>query len=314
MARQAPQARSGAGAATALLAPRYWRTWLAVGALRAAAWLPFRVQVVLGRGLGALLYVLMRRRRHIARVNLGLCFPELGERERSRLLSRHFQALGVAMFEFPSAWWGSARRLRGLFRVQGLEHLDAALQRGHGAILLGAHFLTLEIALRGLLFHRPCHMMYRPTKNAVLERVVRRARAAHPVRVYPRENVRELLRSLRENHPVWYAPDQDYGRRHSVFVPFFGVPAATITVTSRFARSSGAPVLPFLHHRLPGARGYEVTIGPPLEGFPSGDDAADARRINAIIEEQVRRSPEQYLWVHRRFKTRPRKGEDPYGV
>lgn len=297
------------------LAPRHWSTWLLVGALRAAALPPYRAQLVLGRALGTALYLILARRRHIARVNLELCFPELDARQRRRLLLRNFQALGIAFFELPTAWWGSDRRVRRLIAgVRGLEHLQAALAQGKGVLLLGAHFMNLEIGLRMLLFFQRCNMMYRPNKNELLDRLIYNARASHPVRVFPRESMRELMASLRENLPVWYAPDQNYGRRHSVFVPFFGQPAATITVTSRIARLSGAPVVPFVQHRLPGGRGYELVVCPPLENFPSGDDTADALAINRVLEEQIRRSPEQYLWVHRRFKTRPRADENVYAT
>jgi len=297
----------------AYLGPRYWRTWLTAAALRLAALPPYPVQLALGRGLGALMYLVLRRRRRIARVNLALCFPELNEGERRRLLWRHFQALGIAFFELPTAWWGSERKLRALVaEVRGLHHLETALAAGRGAILLGAHFVNLEIGLRMLLFYQRCNMMYRRNKNPLLDRIILGGRTRHPVHVFPRENMRDLVASLRQNVPVWYAPDQNYGRRHSVFVPFFGQPAATITVTSRLARMSGAPVVPFFQRRLPGLRGYELVVLPALENFPSGDEEADARHINRVIEEQVRRSPEQYLWVHRRFKTRPDPAEDVY--
>lgn len=294
----------------ALLAPRHWGAWAAVVLLKLAARLPYPLALALGRTLGHALRAALPRRRHIARVNLALCFPELDAGARERLLREHFESLGVGLIELGLAYWAPDVRLARLVTVRGLEHVDRALERGRGVLLLGAHFTTLEIGLRLLTLHRPCTIMYRPHNHPVFARVVERGRSRHRSRLFPRDDVRTLYASLRRNEVVWYAPDQNY-RRHSVFAPFFGRPAATITTTARFARKSGAAVVPFVQHRLAGARGYELVIGPPLEDFPSGDEVADAARVNAVIEQAVRRTPAQYLWVHRRFKTQP-DGTDVY--
>lgn len=269
------------------------------------AQLPYSAQVRLGRVLGLALAPFARERRHVARTNLRLCFPELDTAARRRLLREHFASLGVAVFEIALSWWAPARRLRRLAHIEGLEHLHAALARGHGVILLSAHFTTLEIGGRLLSLHAPFHVLYREHKNPAFESVMRRARERHFEKAIPREDMRALLRSLKANLPVWYAPDQNYGGEHSVYVPFFGVPAATITTTSRIARISGAAVVPFFQHRLPGGRGYRLVLYPALNQFPSGDPQADTLRINRLIEAEIRKSPEQYLWVHRRFKTHP---------
>jgi KDO2-lipid IV(A) lauroyltransferase len=300
--------RSGPGTdpfRLAWLGPRYWGTWAAVGLLRLGVSLPYAWHLALGRALGRALYATQGRRRRIAERNLALCFPDGAPEARARLLHSSFESLGIAFFEVALAWWGSDRRVAALGQVHGLEHLDQGLERGRGAILLSGHFTTLELGARLLRLHRGFRPMYRPSRNPVWDRIMLRSRERHVERAIDRRDVRGTLRALRANEPVWYAPDQDYGREHSVFVPFFGVPAATITATARLAALSGAPVLPFFQERLPGGRGYRVTLDPPLEGFPSGDEAADAARINRIIEERVRAHPEQYLWTHRRFKTRP---------
>jgi KDO2-lipid IV(A) lauroyltransferase len=292
---------------------RHAITWLAAGLLWGVTRLPYPGQLAIGRGLGRLIRIAARKRRHIALTNLRLCFPALSERERQRLLNDHFASLGIALVETALGWWGSDRQLGKLATLTGLEHLQAALRQGRGAILLSAHFTTLEVGGRLLSLHAPFHVLYRSHKNPVIETLQRRSRRRHFEKAIPRDDLRGLLASLKRNRPVWYAPDQDFGSDNSVFVPFFGIPAATLTATSRLARVSGAPVVPFFPRRLPGARGYELTLLPALEDFPGGDVEQDARRITRLIEERVRQQPEQYLWVHRRFKTRP-PGEPPvYG-
>ncbi|BAZ93018.1 lauroyl/myristoyl acyltransferase [Thiohalobacter thiocyanaticus] len=289
----------------ALLAPRHWPTWLLLGLGWGTAQLPWPLQRALGRGLGRLLYRLARERRRIARINLELCFPELDARARAALLRQHFQSLGLGVIETAMSWWTPAQRLAGRYSVEGLEHLQAALDRGRGVILLSAHFTTLEIAGRLLALQTPFHVLYRRHKNPVFERAMRRARERHFERAIAREDMRGFLRSLKRNMPVWYAPDQDYGREKSVFTPFFGVPAATITATSRLAAASGAAVVPFFPERRADGRGYVLRLQPALADFPGASPEADAARINALIEAQVRTRPGQYLWAHRRFKTRP---------
>ena len=292
--------------------PRYWVIWIMAAALRLTVLLPYSGRVVVGDALGAAFYRLMGRRKHVARVNLELCFPKMSAIERERLLKEHFAALGVAFVEMGAAWWASDRKLEGLAEVKGLEHLEAALEKGRGAILLSAHFVFLEIGLR--LFSRtmPCYMIYRPNRNPLLDRIIQNGRNRHPGEMISRDDARSLLRALKRNHPVWYPPDMDHGRRNSVFADFFGQPAATVKATARYAKMSGSPVIPFYFFRKPGFRGYEIVLLPPLEDFPSGDEQKDARRVNAVLESEIRKHPEQYLWAHRRFKTRPDANEDVY--
>ena len=288
-------------------------TRLGVALLWCLTWLPFAWQLAAGRALGRAGLGLAKNRRDIARTNLALCFPELSAGERQRLLEAHFASLGIALIETALSWWGSDQRLEKLVTLRGLEHLNAALRRGRGAILLSAHFTTLEIGGRLLALHAPFHVLYRDHKNPVIENLQQRARRRRFENAIPRGDLRGMLASLKQNHPVWYAPDQDFGLDNSVFVPFFGIPAATLTATSRLARVSGAPVVPFFQRRLPGARGYELTLLPALERFPSDDVEQDTRRLMHLIEARVREQPDQYLWVHRRFKTRPPGQSSVYG-
>lgn len=274
--------------------------------MKLMAALPFPWQVAMGGQIGRWIGKAARRRRRIAKINLELCFPELSPRQRSELLDAHFAALGIGLFETAMAWWAPDEKLRGLARVEGIEHLQRALDRGKGVILLTGHFTTLELGARFITWHQPFHAMYRSHKNLLYEAVMRRERERRSrFPPLPHEDLRGLLRAFRKGRAVWYAPDQNHGRRNSVFVPFFGIPACTITATSRLAALSGAAVVPYFPRRLPGTNGYEVVILPALDNFPSGDVVEDTRRINEMLEQHIRQVPEQYLWVHRRFKTRP---------
>jgi len=291
---------------------RYWPTWLGLGLLWCTTRLPYSWQTGIGRLLGNTFRLFASHRKHIAQVNLTLCFPELAEQDRQKLLAEHFKSLGIGIMETAMSWWSTEKQLKKLVSIEGLGNLQSALQGGKGVILLSAHFTTLEIGGRLLALHAPFHVMYRKHKNPVIERVMRNARIRNFDRAIPRKDLRAMLQSLKQNLPVWYAPDQDYGARHSIFVPFFGIPAASITASSRLARMSGAAIVPFFQTRLPDNRGYRLTLHPALQDFPGTDIEQDILRINQLIEAEIRKQPEQYLWVHRRFKTRPPGEARPY--
>ena len=284
------------------LAPRYWPTALGLVLLRLFAPLPYPLLVWLGSGLGALLRRLPIDFVRTARRNLELCLPEIDAVARERVLAEHFRSLGISLFETAIAWWGSDQRVRGLTELEGAEHLERALRHGHGAILLSAHFTTLEIGARALCARMPMSVMYRPTKNELLGYFLTRNRRRRTRRAIPRDDIRTLIATLGANEPVWYAPDQSYRKKGAEMVPFFGIPAATNTATSRLAKMTGAAVLPYFPERLPGTQGYRMVIHPPLENFPGDDRVTDAARFNSLIEAQVRRVPAQYLWIHRRLK------------
>jgi KDO2-lipid IV(A) lauroyltransferase len=296
-----------------LFAPRYWPTWAGLGLLRLLALLPFPALLAFGRALGALLRHLPLRFVRTARRNIELCFPELDEAGRERLLDEHFKSLGMALMEVPLAWWITPRQLEKIVRIEGAEHLHAALARGNGVILLTAHFTSLELAGRTLLAVAPVKFLYRPTKNEVLAYALERFRTGYGGRPIPKDDIRAFISALRRNECVWYAPDQSYRKKGAEMVPLFGIPAATNTLTSRLARTTGAAVLPYFLQRLPGSRGYLATIHPPLENFPSECPVSDTARFNRMIEAQVRVAPEQYLWIHRRFKGLSEDYPDYYG-
>lgn len=295
-----------------IAAPRYWPSWLGLLFLRLAGkLLSYSFALRLGCMLGRTGYHLAKRRRHIAEVNLGLCFPEKSATEREQLLKAHFDALGIGLILAGFAWWASNAKLQPLIHMEGLEHLEKCLSQGRGALLLGSHFTDLELSGRLFILSHPTAVMYRRHENPVIEWAFSRNRQRNFVAAISREDIRQTVRTLKKNHPVWYAPDQSFKGPSSTLAPFFGVPASTNTGTSRLAKISKSPVLMFNCYRLPGSQGFRLIIKPPLENFPGDDLQADAARINGLIEEAVRKTPEQYLWTHRRFKKR--KGlPDPY--
>ena len=296
-----------------LLAPRYWLTWVGLGLLRLVALLPFACIIGLGRLLGAVLRRLPLGFVRTARRNIELCLPELSREERERLLNQHFASLGIALLEIPFAWWGNPARLARLLHMQGVEYLHAAQARNRGVILLSAHFTSMEMAGRALVTVAPVGFLYRPPKNEVLAYALSRFRLAYGGYPIPRHDIRAFVSALKRNECVWYAPDQAYRKKGAEMVPMFGIPAATNTLTSRFARMTGAAVLPYFVRRLPGTQGYSAVIHPPLEDFPSDSAVADTERFNRMIEAQVRLAPEQYLWIHRRFKGLTEDYPDYYG-
>ena len=291
--------------------PKYWLLWFLFGLIYLITRLPLPLQHAIGRLLGFCLYWLGPRRRHIAAVNIDLCLAQLSTAERKTLLKQHFGHYGISLIESFTAWWASPATLQGRVEYEGLQHLQQALDGGNGVLLIGSHFTTLEIGVRLLNLKIPFDMMYRPHKNLLFNTVMSKGRERWGGKVIDRRDVRALLASLKNNHPLWYGPDQDYGRKHSVFVPFMGVTAATVTGTSRLAKISGAAVVPYFVERLKKSR-YRIIVHPALENFPGDSTEADAETINRIIEAQIRKSPVDYLWTHRRFKTRPDGEPRPY--
>jgi KDO2-lipid IV(A) lauroyltransferase len=291
--------------------PRTWPTWLGIGVMALLARLPWPLQRALGRTLGGVLRLLLRERRRIAARNLALCFPALDEAARASLLREHFAALGIGLFEFARAWWGSIAALRRGLQVEGLEHIAAARAGGRGVIVISGHFTTLEICGRLLCDDVPLAGMYRPHAQDAMEWAVKRGRLRYATAMFGRDELRPALRHLKQGGLLWFAPDQDTRRGDSVFVPFFGRPASSLTSTHQLARLSGAAVLAFAHVRR-GDGGYTLRLSPAFADFPSEDPVADTARVMAAIEAMARAAPAQYLWIHRRFKRQPDGGGDLY--
>lgn len=285
-----------------LLAPRYWVSWAGLGCLRVVECLPYAAILACGRLLGRLARALPLSWVRVARRNIELCMPGLSAPEREALIDRHFASLGIGVCESAMCWWSSDERIRSLATVEGCEHLDNAQKQGRGVILLTAHFTTLEMGARILNAVRPICALYRPLKNPVLAAASDRSRATRARSAILHNDIRGMVRALKNNEIVWYAPDQSFRKKGAQMVPFFGTAAATNTGTSRLARLTGASVLYFSHERVPHGRGYRIVIHPPNECIPSEDPIADTEHFNSFIEAQVRRVPEQYWWIHRRFK------------
>ncbi len=285
------------------LAPRHWPVWLGVGLCVALARLPWGLQRRLGAGVGWLALRLFKERREAARTNLALCLPELDEAARDALLRDNFRDLGIGLFEFARAWWGDAAPMRATASIEGLEVLQRVQAEGRGVLLVSGHFMTLEMCGRLLCDHVPLAGMYRKYRSPVMEWAVLRGRLRYASAMFGNSDTRAAIRHLKRGGVLWYAPDQDMRGKDTVFAPFFGIPAATITATHQFARMTGCAVVPFFHRRE-GDR-YLLRVGEPLAPFPSEDAAADSAAVNAAIEAMVRQAPSQYLWLHRRFKRQP---------
>ncbi|MGO4997994.1 LpxL/LpxP family Kdo(2)-lipid IV(A) lauroyl/palmitoleoyl acyltransferase [Oceanisphaera sp. W20_SRM_FM3] len=289
----------------ALLHPRYAVNWLGLSLLwLLVTLLPWRAQMLFGRALGRLSMRVLKSRVKIARRNLELALPELDEAERERILTANFESVGCAVFETGMAWFWPDWRMRAITRMEGTEHVDAAVANHKGMLLLSAHFLTLELNARQFGLYRPGVGVYRPNTNAVLEYAQVEGRCRSNKYLVDRLNIKGMLKALRQGDALWYAPDHDYGSHASVFVPFFAVEqAATITGTATLARVKNTVTLPCFTIRE--KNGYRLLIQAPMTNFPVGDDIADAIASNQVIEAAIRLAPEQYMWLHRRFKTTP---------
>ncbi|MGH8171558.1 MAG: LpxL/LpxP family Kdo(2)-lipid IV(A) lauroyl/palmitoleoyl acyltransferase [Rhodanobacteraceae bacterium] len=288
----------------ALLSPLRWPAWIGLGLIWLTARLPYKVLLRIGRIMGWLSARIVERR-PIAERNLELCFPELDTNARAHLLEENLRDGGVMLVEFALAWMASARAIDRIpVTIEGLEHLEAAQAAGHGVLLIGAHFSHLELCARLVSQRIRIAGMYREHADPAFEWAIKRARLRYASAMFTKDELRQTVRWLKAGGVIWYAPDQDMRGKDVVFAPFFGVPASTITATHHLARLSGARVIPFFHRRLPEG-GYAIRLEAPLEDFPGPDVVADAARVNASIERMVREAPTQYLWMHKRFKSRP---------
>jgi KDO2-lipid IV(A) lauroyltransferase len=267
--------------------------------------LPFRVIVAMGNGLGGVLHAVGKERRNVALINLRLCFPQMNEAQREKLVREHFKMFGRGLLERTILWWSSGERIRSLIRVEGVEHFEAIKDKP--SILLTPHFVGMDVGGQWIAQYSDTVCMYARQKNVYLTELLlhKRARFRNQKLYSRQQGLRPILKGMREGHPFIYPPDQDQGVKDGAFIPFFGVPAATMTSLPRIAQMTGAKVVPSITRVLPGSEGYVLTFYPAWENYPSGDDVADARRMNEFIEQRVLEMPEQYFWLHKRFKTRP---------
>lgn len=292
--------------------PKYWPTWIVFGLAAVIVQLPFVVQIKIGTGLGKLAYLFASQRKHIAKVNLELCFPHLKEQEIKALLKKTFRSTGIGLIETANSWLRKPSDFTDKFEIIGLDNLKTAMAKKQGVLLLGMHSSTLDLCGAVLSNHIGFDVMYRRNKNLLIEAIMTESRQRNFPSAIQRDDIRTVLKNLKNGHAVWYGPDQDYGRKHSVFAPFFNIETATIKATARFARISGAEVICFTHYRRPDDKSYVIELSPVLENYPSDDEIVNATRINALIEHAIVKAPDQYWWIHRRFKTRPIGEQRPY--
>lgn len=290
---------------THYLAPRYWPVWLGVGMLRVVAALPHGAGLALGRAVGRMVHRISATRRAVVRRNLELCFPDLDRSERNALAKRHFEALGMSLVEMGLGRWASDAKIRRLMRLDGIEHLDRAVAEGRGVILLSAHFTTLEASGRMLAFESPpFDAVYRKNRSDFITELQRTGREVSAEATIEKRDIKKMVKSLRAGRPVWYAPDQSFYRKGAVVVEFFGVSCMHTTATSALARLGDAIVLPYFPRRLED-NSYVMTIGARFEDFPGDDPVADTARYVRVLEQHIRLCPEQYFWIHRKFKNLP---------
>lgn len=293
------------------LLPKYWLTWIAVLVLYSISWLPYRFQLFLGKMIGRLLYKIGSSRKKVALRNLELCFPNKTDAERQIMLKRNFENTGIALLETGMGWWWPNWRVKNKINIIGLEHIEEAQKQGKGVLLLAMHYLSVEINCRGIGSGHPMVVFYRPHNNQLMEYFQFRGRGRSNKYMLGKRDVKGLLRALKDGEACIYLPDQDYGRSRSIFVPFFAVPeAASTTGTLIFARQKNTQTHMIIPTRNDDGSGYTLEIKPMLENFPTGDDTADVLRVNQELEKAILVKPEQYMWLHRRFKTRPNE-DDP---
>ena len=288
-----------------LLHPRHWSSWTVILLLRIVALLPFRAKLIAGQLFGHIGYHLIARRRHIVETNVRLCFPDHDAAEQRKLVRKIFVANGIGFFEIAWSWWANDSDIARRYRVEGMGYLDKAKAQGRGILLIGAHFTHIDLC--GTMANQvvPMDVVYRKNNNPVFEHIITKGRQRVFNHVLERSNMRAIVKNLRAGNTVWYSPDQDFGGRQAVFAPFFGINAATLVSTSRLVKMGQATPIGFFHYRDPVTQQYRIVFKEVTEDFPSGDDVRDAILINRMLEKAIAEQPDQYMCVHRRFKTRP---------
>ena len=286
------------------LAPRYWPTWAGLALIRLVSKMPLSVIEWCGSVLGTLLYWLMSERRHVADVNLRFAFPDYTDKKIKQMIKLCFRNVGIAVFELGLSWWENDRLLE-ISDIEGLEYLKQAQQKGKGVIILTAHFTCLEIGGPILNHYVPFQVMYKRAHNPLFDAFMRYHRGRLYKAIVDHHKPISLIRGLKKGYAAWYAPDQDFGGKDTIYVPFFGVQATALTAPARFAEISGAPVVPYYIMRRDYGKGYKLVVLPELNNFPSKNAIDDAVTVNNTIEQLILKNPDQYLWIHKRYKNRP---------
>ncbi len=289
--------------------PKFIPTWILIVFMKLGARLPFKAQVLIGIGIGRLLYPLLSRFRKIAFVNIAHCFPHKSLNEVESLVKQNFEAIGISLFETANAYFAKNDKVQKLISLNNEHYLTDALDKKQGVILLTAHFMPLMLGSRALLLKHKIANIYRPQNNPLFDEVMRKGFVDNGATMIKTKDTRSMMKAIKNGLPIWYAPDQDLGEKNSVFAPFFNIQTATIAATARLAKVPNTVVIPYFFIRT--ASGYTMTFESPLSNYPVDDAIENATRTNQILQEQILKAPEQYLWIHRRFKTRP-KGETSF--
>jgi len=295
---------------TNFIHPKYIPTWILILLMRVGVFIPFRLQVFFGKIIGKLIYPFMTELRKTAYSNISNCFPEKKQSQVTLLVKQHFEAIGISLFETANAYYAGDKKIEKMLIINNEQYFIEALKKEGGVILLCSHFMPLMLGSRALLIKHTIANIYRPQNNQLFDHIMVRGYVKNGAVMIKSTDTRSIMKAIRNSLPIWYAPDQDLGKNNSVFAPLFGIQTATASATSRLAKNNNTRVIPYSFIRV--KDGYEMSFDKPLKNYPSGNAIKDASKTNQILEKQILKNPEQYLWIHRRFKTRPEGEENFY--
>ena len=290
--------------------PKFFPTWILILLMRIGVFIPFSAQVIIGKAIGKLIYPFMSKLRSTAYSNISHCFPEKKHPQVNAMVKHHFEAIGVSLFETANAYYASDKKINKLLIVKNEQYFTDAVKQEGGIILLCAHFMPLMLGSRALLLKHTIANIYRPQNNKLFDQAMVKGYKKHGAVMIKSTDMRSIIKAINNSLPIWYAPDQDLGEKNSVFAPLFGIQTATASATSRLAKNNNTRVIPYSFIRT--KKGYEMSFEKPLLDFPSNNSVKDATTTNMILEKQIKKTPDQYLWIHRRFKTRPEGAENFY--
>ncbi|MDC0483521.1 lipid A biosynthesis acyltransferase [Candidatus Thioglobus sp.] len=290
--------------------PKFFPTWILILLMRVGVFIPFSTQVIIGRTIGKVIYPFMSKLRSTAYSNISHCFPEKKQSQVNALVKSHFEAIGISLFETANAYYASDKKIIKLLTTKNEHFFKDALKQEGGVILLCAHFMPLMLGSRALLINHTIANIYRPQNNKLFDQAMVKGYKNHGAVMIKSTDTRSVVKAINNSLPIWYAPDQDLGEKNSVFALLFGIPTATATATARLAKNNNTRVIPYSFIRT--KKGYEMSFEEPLQNFPSNNPVDDATTTNMILEKQIKKTPEQYLWIHRRFKTRPEGAKNFY--
>ncbi|SHN89894.1 Lipid A biosynthesis lauroyl acyltransferase [Bathymodiolus heckerae thiotrophic gill symbiont] len=290
--------------------PKFIPTWILIGLMKLGAKLPFKVQIFLGKAMGLLLYPVLGRFRKIAFINISQCFPNKNKSEVERLVKQNFESIGISIFETANAYFATDKKVISMLSIHNEHYLTETIKQDKSVILLAAHFMPLMLGSRSLLLKYNIANIYRPQNNALFDEVMRKGFIDNGAIMIKTKDTRSILKAIKNKLPIWYAPDQDLGLEKCVFAPFFNIQTATVAATARLAKSENTVVIPYYFIRT--ESGYSMSFESPIKNYPDADSTTSATITNQILEAQILKNPDQYLWIHKRFKTRPEGEPDFY--